>query len=456
TPPVITLVDEGEIIASSMKLFVEPGFSAEDVVDGDLTDSVTFEYVEDGEVGVVIYSVSDKAGNSTTEQRRVTVKDIVAPEITLNGDAKEKTDKAKWRDPGVEAIDDLDGDISESVTVETDYVEATEGTFNFLYVAKDKAGNTSSVTRKLTVKDGEPPVISLVGGPALYINKGDAFDDPGATAKDGFEGKVKVKMKGDVDTSSVGKYTVTYSASDSKGNTATLERTVFVSESPVQNADGITGGGVVSDSTIYLTFDDGPSYITPKILDILAKYNVKATFFILNYSDENREVIARAIREGHTIGIHGYSHDYGIIYTSAEAGIENITKLYDRLVNDFGYSTNITRFPGGSSNTISRNYRIGVMSELCPLAEQLGYTYFDWNVSSEDATGGGIPASTIYSSVVNNLRHDRSNVVLMHDSYGKDTTAEALSQIIEYGMANDYTFAALSSNTPPVHHPINN
>ena len=340
--------------------------------------------------------------------------------------------------------------------VETDYKEATEGTFSFLYVAKDEAGNTSSVTRKLTVKDNTPPEISLEGGPAIYLYKGEKFVDPGATATDGFEGKVEVRSDAAVDTSKVGKYTVTYTASDSKGHTATLQRNVFVSETPVQNADGIVGGGIVSDSTIYLTFDDGPSYITPKILDILAKYNVKATFFIINYSDANKEVIARAIREGHTIGIHGYSHDYSIIYTSAEAGMENITKLHDRLVTDFGYSTNITRFPGGSSNTISRNYCSGVMSALCPLAEKLGYTYFDWNVSSEDATGGGVPADTIYRSVVNNLGHNRGNVVLMHDSYGKDTTAEALSRIIEYGMANDYTFAALSSNTPPVHHPINN
>ena len=96
------------------------------------------------------------------------------------------------------------------------------------------------------------------------------------------------------------------------------------------------------------------------------------------------------------------------------------------------------------------------MSSLCPLAELNGYNYFDWNVSSEDAAGTGVPVSTIYNNVISGLKHDRSNVVLMHDSYGKDTTAQALPMIIEYGLANGYTFAGLSSNTAPVHHPINN
>ena len=275
-------------------------------------------------------------------------------------------------------------------------------------------------------------------------------------ANDNFDLNVPVVTEGAPDMSKPGEYSVTYSAADSAGHTSSATRKVIVAESPVSGGDGITGGGVVSDSTIYLTFDDGPSYVTPKVLDILKEYNVKATFFILNYSEANKEFVKRAIDEGHTIGIHGYSHDYEVIYVNAEAGLDNIKKLHDKLEKDFGYSTNLTRFPGGSSNTVSRKYCEGVMSELCPLAERAGYSYFDWNISSDDATVGGLAAKTIASNVINGLKKGRGNVVLMHDSYGKDTSAEALEDIIKYGLENGYTFAGLSSNTPPVHHPINN
>ncbi|MBR6917562.1 MAG: polysaccharide deacetylase family protein, partial [Clostridia bacterium] len=352
--------------------------------------------------------------------------------------------------------DDLDGDISDLIVIESDYVEGKEGNFTFRYKISDKAGNEAETARKLTVIDNAAPVITINGAKAMYLTVGGAWSDPGATASDAFEGTVEVVQEGAPDTSKTGTYTVKYAASDSKGNSSSVERTVVVVEKPVPVEGGITGGGVVSESTVYLTFDDGPSYMTPRILDILAQYNVKATFFILNYSAANAALVARAINEGHTIGIHGYSHDYSIIYTSPEAGLENITKLHDKLVADFGYSTDITRFPGGSSNTVSRNYCAGVMSALCPLAEQTGYHYFDWNVSSQDAAGGYVSAYTIVSNVTSYLRQGRGNIVLMHDSYGKETTAEALPQIIEYCIENGYTLAGLSSNTPPVHHPISN
>jgi|GEM_PF-17031 len=456
TPPEITLAGDAEMTVSALKLYVEPGASAEDNADGDLSDKIVFEQKEDGDTVTVTYKVSDSSGNEATSVRTLTIKDIVPPVITLTGDAEIETSDGVWVDPGATAEDDLDGDVTDSIEVGTDYVERKEGTFNFYYTATDKAGNAAKAHRTLTVKDSAAPVITLSGASVIYVCVGDGYTDPGAAANDAFEGALDVVTEGYPDTSNVGTYTVTYSASDSKGQTSTAERRVVVMQRPTPVEGGITGGGFVSDSTIYLTFDDGPSYITPKILDILAEYNVKATFFILNYSDANRALVARAINEGHTIGIHGYSHDYSIIYVSPEAGLDNITKLHDKLVADFGYSTDLTRFPGGSSNTISRRYCTGVMASLCPLAEQMGYHYFDWNVSSADAAGGYVAASTIYNNVVNELRRNRGNIVLMHDSYGKETTAEALPDIIKYGLENGFTFAGLSSNTTPVHHPINN
>ncbi|MBQ7714590.1 MAG: DUF5011 domain-containing protein [Clostridia bacterium] len=456
TPPEITLNGEAELTVSGMKLYKEEGCTAVDAIDGDLTESVTAEQKEDGDKVVVTYKVYDKSGNEATATRTVTVKDIVPPVITLNGDAEAATYDANWADPGASATDDLDGDISDKIVVTTDYVAAKEGTYSFYYTVSDEAGNEVKEKRTLTVTDGAAPEITLNGAAVYYLCVGDAFSDPGATANDAFEGAVDVAISGAPDTSAIGTYNVVYSCADSKGNASSVERKVVVMQRPTPVAGGITGGGFVSDSTIYLTFDDGPSYLTPQVLDILAEYNVKATFFILNYSDANRATVARAINEGHTIGIHGYSHDYGAIYQSPETAINNITTLHDKLVADFGYSTNITRFPGGSSNTVSRNYCKGVMSTVCPLVEQLGYNYFDWNVSSMDAAGNGIATDTIYHSVVDNIAHGRNNIVLMHDANGKATTVEALPSIIEYGLDNGYTFAGLSSNTTPVHHPINN
>ncbi len=456
TAPKITLKGDAELTVSGMKLYSEAGFTAADEIDGDLTEKVTTEEKKDGDNVVITYKVKDMSGNEAKATRKITVKDIVPPVITLNGEAEAETYDAYWTDPGATAADDLDGDVSDKIVVASDSVEAKEGTFSFYYTVSDAAGNEVKEKRTLTVTDGAAPDIALNGAAVYYLCVGDAFNDPGATANDAFEGAVEVAVSGAPDTSAIGTYNVVYSCADSKGNASSVERKVVVMQRPTPVDGGITGGGFVSDSTIYLTFDDGPSYLTPQVLDILAEYNVKATFFILNYSDANKATVARAINEGHTIGIHGYSHDYATIYQSPETALNNITTLHDKLVEDFGYSTNITRFPGGSSNTVSRNYFEGVMSSVCPLAEKLGYNYFDWNISSMDAAGTGIPTDTIYHSVVDNLAHGRNNIVLMHDANGKATTVEALPSIIEYGLDNGYTFAGLSSNTTPVHHPINN
>ena len=120
-----------------------------------------------------------------------------------------------------------------------------------------------------------------------------------------------------------------------------------------------------NNGVIWLTFDDGPSStITPKVLDILKKENVKATFFVLNYSSSNEHLIKRIVAEGHTIGIHGYSHEYSKIYKSKETFMNNIYSLQDKIYKSTGVKSMYIRFPGGSSNTVSRHYCKGIMTEL--------------------------------------------------------------------------------------------
>ena len=197
--------------------------------------------------------------------------------------------------------------------------------------------------------------------------------------------------------------------------------------------------------SIYLTFDDGPSSdVTVRVLDTLKANGIKATFFICDYDEDKLPIIKRMIDEGHTIGIHGYSHDYSQIYTSNDAFMENINKLKNKLKEDTGYDAYVIRFPGGSSNTVSEKYCVGVMSQLVQTVTDSGLMYMDWNVSSGDAEGNNRPVNLIIKNVTGGFKHNRNNVVLMHDTSAKQTSADALQSIITYGKNNGYSFYPIS------------
>ena len=209
-----------------------------------------------------------------------------------------------------------------------------------------------------------------------------------------------------------------------------------------------------NNGVIWLTFDDGPSStITPKVLDILKKENVKATFFVLNYSSANEHLIKRIVAEGHTIGIHGYSHEYSKIYKSKETFMNNIYSLQDKIYKSTGVKSMYIRFPGGSSNTVSRHYCKGIMTELTKEVLSKGFRYYDWNISSGDA-GGAKNSKAVYKNVTKNLSKKRGNLVLCHDIHLK--TLEALPDIIKYAKKEGYTFARIDENTPMYGQHINN
>ena len=349
-----------------------------------------------------------------------------------------------FQDPGATARDRCDGDLTASIQV-TD--KASGDVHTLTYTVTDKAGNAATATRRVTVRDIVTPVITLSGQRELFVPLGGAYQEPGYTAQDDADGDLtaSVTRAGTVNTASPGVYTLTYTVTDKAGNTATATRQVSVYEN--------SSGG----SPVYLTFDDGPSdRVTPRVLDTLKEYNVHATFFIVNYGESGKALIRRMIDEGHTVAIHGYSHDYAAIYKSDEAFMQNIYRLRDRLRSDFGYEAAIIRFPGGSSNTVSRQYSVGIMSRLAQRVQAEGFTYFDWNVSSGDAAGTPASSGQIYNNVTSALRHGRSNVVLMHDAGAKGTTADALPDIIRYCLANGYSIQPITPATKPVHHGIAN
>ncbi len=386
------------------------------------------------------------------EKHTIRVVDKTPPEIVLTGEEIVNLSYTKeYEETGVIATDNYDGDITDKINIEKK--EISENKIEIKYTVSDNAGNLSTKTRIVNFIDDIAPVLTLNGKEKISVIRGNSYKEQGAKAVDEKDGDLteKIQIEGNVDTSKNGTYTITYKVYDSKGNETIKKRTVSVINQPVQAKTGKNG----QKGVIYLTFDDGPSTsITPKILDILKKKNVKATFFILNYDGAKEEIVKREVNEGHTVAIHGYSHNYKEIYKSEEIYMQNIRKLQDKIKKSTGYNATITRFPGGSSNIVSR-YNPGIMSRLTKTVLDNGYKYFDWNVSSGDA-GEAKSSSDVYYNVVSNLSKSRSNVVLMHDFNGNTKTLNALEDIIDYGISNGYTFGKITESTAMVTHSVNN
>lgn len=201
----------------------------------------------------------------------------------------------------------------------------------------------------------------------------------------------------------------------------------------------------------YLTFDDGPSENTRKILDILDKYNVKATFFVIYHKgmdSEYKEIVNR----GHTIALHSYTHKYRTIYKSEEAFFDDLQQIHDYVESVTGVDSRIIRFPGGSSNTISNKYCKDIMKKLKPDVLERGYIYHDWNVDSTDAAGNNRDVEVLLKNVKKGLKY-RQVDVLMHDTGKmKQTTVEALPSIIEYIRSQGYEMEAITEDSKPIRH----
>lgn len=206
----------------------------------------------------------------------------------------------------------------------------------------------------------------------------------------------------------------------------------------------------------YLTFDDGPSDNTLRILEILARYNVKATFFVTNYAQSKIEYVPQIHAAGHTIGLHTQSHNYAQIYSSVDAYFADLNAISAKVKELTGVDSKVIRFPGGGSNGVSRKYCPGIMSTLTRMVTEMGYTYFDWNVSSEDASAALVSASKITNAVLNGALNKNSICVLMHDAAGKTTTVDALPAIIEGLAAQGYTFQPLTKDCYGYHHRVTN
>lgn len=404
-------------------------------------------FVDNTKLGTYKITYKIKQGPFTTKGlRKVKVVDKVQPVITLDGDQEiEICPTFEFEEIGYKASDNYDKDITDKVTtkVSDEKVE---------YYVKDSSGNIGQATRLLKRVDNEKPTITLKGNSTIYVDKNSSYTDPGYEAQDNCDGNItsNVIVDSKVNTSVSGTYEVTYTVKDSLGNETKVVRTVYVKQEKVNIPSGTYKSGM-----IYLTFDDGPSNVTSQILDILNEKGVKATFFVINTSDNYNHLIKREYDEGHTVALHSYTHNYANIYSSVDSYWQDLNKISDKVHSITGQSAKIIRFPGGSSNTISRHYSIGIMSTLSNEVLSRGYHYFDWNVDCGDA-GGARTSDTVYKNVVNNLSHNKTNVVLMHDFNNNYITVNALRNIIDYGLNNGYTFASIDMETPMVTHRILN
>lgn len=221
--------------------------------------------------------------------------------------------------------------------------------------------------------------------------------------------------------------------------------------------------GYAKSKIAYLTFDDGPSENTLKILKVLKKYNIKATFFVTAQNLDKADYMKNIVADGHTIALHTYSHNYGKIYKSTDAYFADLQKIHDLVKEKTGVDTRVIRFPGGSSNTISEKYCKGIMTKLTEMTVDKGYSYFDWNCDSSDAeykndTGHGRPVKDLVSSTISSAGSKKHICVLMHDTAAKKTTADALPGIIEGLKKKGYCFDKLTVNTPTdsFRHNVNN
>ena len=343
----------------------------------------------------------------------------------------------------VKAIDDYDGDISDKVEVQADGDK-------LIFEVSDSSGNITKIFKDAKKIDEEVPTISLNGDDKIYLSVGSNYEELGANAIDNCDGNLtdKIEIESSLNNNEVGEYEIVYKVKDSVGLESSIKRTVYVYKKNVVNSNG--------SKTVYLTFDDGPSAYTGQLLDVLKKYNVKATFFLTsqNTSKGYDDMIKREYNEGHTVGIHSYTHSYSYIYASVDNYFEDLTNMQNKIYNLTGFKPMIVRFPGGSSNTISKNYDNGshIMSKLAQMLSAKGYRYFDWNVLSGDA-GETTDTKQIVKNVTSSLK-DGTSVVLQHDT--KNFSVNAVEDIIKYGIENGYSFLPLTMDSPSVEHNINN
>ena len=397
--------------------------------------------VDDSTTGTYVVSYTARWGIwKETAVRTVRIEDKEPPVIILRSTHAGYTIPGSvYEEEGFAAADNYDGDLTAQVV-------RKEENGKVFYQVEDSNGNAAQVVREIVYYDPVAPVLTLTGGKKVVVNAGAFFEDPGYSALDNCDGDITdwVQVSGRVIPYRVGTYELKYDVKDLYDNTASAVRTVDIVAAPQPET-------VKPDKkVIYLTFDDGPGPCTEELLDVLKKYDVQVTFFVCD--TKYVDLLTRMAEDGHSIGIHSVSHDYHSIYASEDAYFADLYEMQTIIREKTGITTTLVRFPGGSSNTVSR-FNEGIMTRLSQYLHDAGFQYFDWNVDSDDA-GRTKTSKKVLRNVTEGIGERNYAVVLQHDT--KDYSVAAVEKIILWGLENGYEFRGLDPTSPTCHHGINN
>lgn len=382
----------------------------------------------------------------STDEEALPAGDTSPPVIALRGTLEMTLEVGStYTEPGYSASDYVDGPLTDQVVVTGTVDTSVPGSYTITYMASDLSGNIGEVSRTIHVADLTPPVLTLTGDLVYYHPLNEDYTDPGFTCLDNVDGDLTdaVSVDGTVDPQLTGENILTYTVTDAAGNSTSLSRKVYVFRP--QDPEAVTDPG---DKVVYLTFDDGPSKHTLTLLDTLDKFGVHATFFVTNQYPFNNDTIGLCHRKGHTIALHTYSHKYEDIYKSEDnyfADLEKISKICEVQT---GAKPTILRFPGGTSNSVSKKHKKGIMSDLIVSVEEKGYKYCDWNVDSGDAAGAKT-SKEVSDNVIAGIQKHPVSVVLQHDTSAY--SVEAVKSILYWGIENGYTFLPMTEDMEMIH-----
>ena len=437
TKPKIILYGKENITIKINTEYIEPGYRTT-IFNKDITEkTVVKSNLNTNKIGEYQISYKLNYNNKNYEKiRTINVIDDNKTVISLLGEGTlEVCPNENYIETGYIALDKHDGNITDKVVV-------NEKDNQITYSVENSMGNKYMIARKIIKKDTTTPTIELYGKQLMTLYIGNDYVEEGYKASDNCDGDLtsNVEIDSNLNINKEGNYKITYTVKDKSGNIESIDRYIDVLREPESN-----------EKVIYLTFDDGPSNTTTKILDILKEENVKATFFVINTYDKYDKVIKQAFDEGHTIGLHSYSHKYKEIYKSEEDYFKDLEKIDEKIENIIRVKSQIIRFPGGSSNTIAKKE---LMKKLIEKTNEKNYIYFDWNIASNDTSF--ISSKRIYNKVVNQLKKHNynTNVILMHDFANNNKTVKALKDIIKYGKENGYRFEKITEWTPQITHTV--
>lgn len=339
-------------------------------------------------------------------------------------------------------IEEIKDATKTTVSFAENYDFSVEEEKEIKVVVTDEGGNETIANAMVKVEaDKVAPIIT--GGNLSFVVGSKVELKDLVKVKDNYDPKpvLTVDSHG-FDVNKIGSYKIKYIAKDSSNNQT--EKTVTI-----QIVDKTANDSKV----VYLTFDDGPSKFTPEVLNILDKYNSKATFFVTGMNSSYRKYIKEAHDKGHTIGLHTYSHNYSKVYSSTDAYFEDLDKVGNMVKEYIGFFPKYIRFPGGSSNAISKKYSPGIMTKLTKMVPQKGYKFYDWNAENGDGFSNISKTEMLKratSSTANQI------MILMHDANGKQTTVDILPQVIEHYQDRGYVFKAIDDSSIVPHQRVNN